>query len=39
MSIYLVTKQQELFENPAYSLMSVEESLQEMESWDRGEDC
>ena len=31
--ICLVTGQQQLFENPAYSLMTVEESLQEMESW------
>lgn len=31
--IYLVTLQQQLFENPDYSLMSIEESLGEMESW------
>ena len=31
--IYLVTNQQQLFDNPAYQLMTVEESLQMVESW------
>ena len=31
--IYLVTNQQQLFDNPAYSIMSVEESIKEMSSW------
>lgn len=32
--IYLVTNQQQLFESDLYSLMTVEESLREMQSWD-----
>ena len=31
--IYLVTTQQQLFENDAYTLMTVQESLQMMDSW------
>ena len=31
--IFLVTLQQQLFDNPAYQLMSVEDSLKEIESW------
>ena len=31
--IYLVTLQQQLFDNPAYGLMTVEESLQEIARW------
>lgn len=31
--IYLVTLQQQLFQNEAYSLMTVEESLRMMQSW------
>jgi len=31
--IYLVTNQQELFDNPAYQLMSIEDSIKEISSW------
>lgn len=31
--IYLVTQRQELFENPLYQIMSVEDSLKEIASW------
>ena len=31
--IYLVSRQQELFDNPAYKTISVEESLKMMEDW------
>ena len=31
--IYLVTSQQQLFDNPEYKLMSLEDSLKLMESW------
>ena len=31
--IYLVSRQQELFDNPAYRTISVEESLKMMEDW------
>ena len=31
--IYLVSRQQQLFDNPAYRTISVEESLKMMEDW------
>ena len=31
--IYLVTSQQQLFDNPSYQLMSVEDSIKEISSW------
>ena len=31
--ICLVTNQQQLFENDAFSLISVEDSIKEIESW------
>ena len=31
--IYLVTRNQQLFESPVYKLMSVEDSLAMMQSW------
>ena len=31
--VYLVTNQQQLFDNPAYQLMSIEESIKEISSW------
>ena len=31
--IYLVTSQQQLFDNELYSIITVKESLQEMETW------
>lgn len=31
--IYLVTNQQQLFDNPEYQLMTLEESIKSMESW------
>ena len=31
--IYLVTLQQELFENSSYEIISIEESLEEINSW------
>ena len=31
--IYLVSGQQEMFDNPAYARMSVEESIKEISSW------
>lgn len=33
MSVYLVTNQQQLFDSPAYQLMSVEDSIKEIKSW------